>query len=128
MARNEFRNRAGLDDAATAKDGDPIAQAFGFGEIVRCQHDASATAYVAADRPPEQPARLDVERVRRFVEHEQIGVAAECEREENALLLSAGKLTETAVCERRYSRALERLARAQRMRIIGRKEFKATLI
>ena len=60
-------------------------------------------------RRPERVARLDVERDRRLVEHEQVGVADEREREAHPLRLAARELLRAPLGERLDAGELEHL-------------------
>ena len=69
-----------------------IGVRVGLLEVVGGEQDRLAARGELAHRRPERAAALDVHRHRRLVEHEQLGVADQREREAHALGLAAGEL------------------------------------
>lgn len=100
--------RALLDDPTEVKHDDPVAEPAYGGEVVRDEHEA-ALAF-RSERPDQvEHLRLhgDVERGRRFVQYDQLGVDDERTRYNHPLRLSAGELARPAVQDLRPQAGLQ---------------------
>jgi hypothetical protein len=86
---------------------------------VRRQQDGPARGGQLADRAPEVTAGFDVHADRRLVEEEEIGVAADGQREQHPLPLAAGQLAEAPVLHVLQPGEREDLRERQWRRIVG---------
>ena len=84
LRRGAFRR-----DAAAVDYGDAMRQRVSILQIMRGQQDAAAARHEAANAGPQSAARFHVEPDSRFVEKQNIGVAADGQRKEHALFLAA---------------------------------------
>ena len=85
------------DDAAFVDDDDAVGERVGLFEVVGGEEDGLAAGGEGADLLPEGAAGFDVEADGGLVEEDEIGVAADRECEEDALLLASAELAEHAV-------------------------------
>ena len=98
----------------------PVGVGVGLLEVVGREQDRLAARGERAHRRPERVASLDVHRDRRLVEHEQLGVAHERDREAHALGLSAGQLLRALGGDLAHAGELEHLLDVQRRRDTAR--------
>src|ERR1035438_10559525 len=75
----------------------------------------------SANLRPHQAARFHVESTRGLVQKKQVGITAECDAEQHALLLAAGKFAVGTLLDVFQPRDLQRLCDGQRRRIVDRK-------
>ena len=102
---------------------DAIGQRVGFFEVVRGEQDASSFRDKAADVFPERAARLGVEADGRLIEEQNVGVTADGEREQDALLLASGEFTEGPVFKPRQAGCRDDFLHRQRRWIVTRKKI-----
>ena len=110
------------DDATAIDDHDPIGERVGFFEVVRRQQHRFAVLDECANLRPKSAARFDVESDRRLVEDQQIGIAADGERKQHALFLSAGQLAEFLRLDAAESRRGDDLRERHRIGVVSGEE------
>ena len=86
-----------VDDAAVLDDGDAVAEALGFLHQVGGQEDGLAAVADAAHQVPDGAPRLRVEAGGELIEEDDFRIVDERERDEQALLLAAGKVHEPGI-------------------------------
>ena len=91
-ARLDLGRRPVDDHLPVRHEHDPVGVRVRLVEVVRREEHRLPPGRELAHRVPERAARLDVHRDRRLVEHEQVGVGDEREREPRALRLAAREL------------------------------------
>src|SRR5205823_13092053 len=75
------------------------------------------------DLLPQPATRLDVEPRGRLVEDEQLGIAADGQGEEDALLLPAGELAVEAVAQAAEAGGVEDVVERHRLRVVAGEEL-----
>src|SRR5205814_10557591 len=80
------------DGFAVVADGDAVAEALGFFDIVRSEHDGFLVALELFDDVVNFAANLRVKAGSGFVEENDFGIVDEGDRESEALFLAAGEL------------------------------------
>src|SRR5437764_6884154 len=93
-------------------DGHAIAKAFRFFHVVRRQENRSTFCAKLGDDFPKLQTTLRIESGRRLVEKKNVGIADECTRGRETLLLSSGQFSDA-----RVAFFLERHVMQQRLRI-----------
>ena len=89
-----------LRDNLTLTDhGHAIGKSIGLLQVVGGEQDSLAPFDHAANLVPEHAARFHIETHRRLVEKQQIGIAADGEREQYALFLPSRQVPELAVAQ-----------------------------
>jgi hypothetical protein len=81
------------------------------------EHDCLSPRGDGPHRRPEVSAAFDVERGGRLVEHEQVGIGDQGDREADALALTAGEFRGPAFAERRRPGEAKHLVHLERMRV-----------
>ena len=91
-------HRADLGDAAGIHDGDPVRRLGDHAHVVGDEHDGGAVlAPEALQERDDLRLHRDVERGRRLVGDDELGLGAERERDHDALAHAAGELVRIAV-------------------------------
>ena len=103
-------------------DDDPVGESVGLVEVVGRQDDRLAAALEAADLVPEGSSGRRVEADGRLVEEERVGIAADGEREVDALALAARELAHQAALELAQPCHLHHLVGGKRLRVVGPEE------
>ncbi len=111
----DLGRRPVCDDATGSHHDDAVGVEVSLLEVVRCEQHGAALGRDRPHRRPERVTRLDVERHRRLVEHQELRVAHEREREAGALRLTAGQLLGAPLGERHRSGELECLVDRERI-------------
>ena len=110
------------DDAAFVDDDDAVGEGVGLFEVVGGEEDGFAAGGEGADLLPEAAAGFDVEADGGLVEEDEVGVAAEGEGEEDALLLAAAELAEHAVFDAFELGDADDVGEGQRVRVVAAEE------
>ena len=105
----EFGGRAGGDDLAVVDDGDAVAEALGFFDVVSGEDDGFLFATKLFDDVVDFAADLRVEAGGGLIEEEDFGVVDEGHGEGEALFLAAGQLGVEGVALFVEAEALEEL-------------------
>ena len=84
-------------DFALIDDGDAVGERVGFLQVMGGEQDGLAAVDHSANFVPQHAARFHVETDRGLVEKKQVGIAANGQREQHALLLASGEIAEFAV-------------------------------
>ena len=116
-ARLDLGGRAVGDDPSVGHQDRAVGVGVRLLEIVRREEDRPALSGERAHGDPELPTAFDVQRDGRLVEHQQVGVADQRDRETNALGLPAGKLLRSLSGGCGEAGELERLVDVHRIRI-----------
>jgi hypothetical protein len=100
-----------------------ICERVRFLQIMCRQNDRLSSLQQVANLLPQQVACFYVEPDRWLIEKKQIGIAANSQRKQNALFLTAGKNSEFAVAQIFQTRDRQRLCDGKRLGIIRRKQI-----
>src|SRR5207248_581797 len=87
-----LERRALADDFAVVDDGDAVAEALRFFDIVRSEHDGFLVALELFDDVVNLAANLRVKAGSGFVEENDFGIVDQRDRESETLFLAAGEL------------------------------------
>ena len=93
----DFCRSAFADDSAFVDDDDAVGEGVGLFEVVGGEENGLSLSGQGANLLPEGAAGLDVHADGGLVEEDEVGVAADGEGEEEALLLAAAELAEETV-------------------------------
>src|SRR4051812_28486401 len=97
MLLDELGGRAHLDDPTVLDDRHPVAEAFSLFHQMRGQKHRGASIPDSRDQRPDRAPRLRVEPGRQLVEKYDLRLVDQRQRDEEALLLSAGERHEPGV-------------------------------
>ena len=93
---------------APVDDQDPVRRLVGLLQVVRGEQERAPRGHLFLHAVPEQPAGLHVHGRGRLVQHDQLGLAADGQREPDPLGLAAGQAVHPLVGELGDAGALER--------------------
>ena len=103
--------------------GDPVGQRIRLVQIVGGEQHAAAARHESANVFPHAAPRFHIQPHGGLVQEQQVGIAADGQREQQALFLSAGEFAEEALLHAAQSGGRDGLLELQRLGVIAGEQF-----